>query len=258
MAQYSFGAGLIWVTPLRDNLGIAIANPNPILVGTVQDSSFEVSFTSKELFGSDSKFAKAIARGQGSIKGKVKAGEVQGALWSNLVFGTPIVNGKVGIVYDTVGAVIPATTFKRIVTPPEAGVFFKNLGVYFKSNTFALTLVSLATTPLAGQYTVNVATGEYTFAAADVGKVVLINYRYTAIGTGIKIDVKAMPMGPTPSFSLDLHVSFEGQDFIVHFYKCVIDKMSMSSSLEDFNKPEFDFKAVADDFGNVITISAAA
>lgn len=258
MTQYSFGAGLIWVTPLRDNLGVAIANPNPIMVGTVQDSSFEVSFTTKELFGSDSQFAKAIARGQGSIKGKVKAGQVQGALWSNLVFGTPIQNGKVGIVHDTVGAVIPATN-KKVVTPPEAGVYLNNLGVYFKSNTSALVLVDIAATPATGEYTLNQATGEYTFATADIGKVVLFNYRYTATGsTGIKIDVSAQPMGPTPSFSLDLYLNFEGQDFIVHFYKCVIDKMSMASSLEDFNKPEFDFKAVADEFGNIITISTAS
>ncbi|VVN71643.1 hypothetical protein [Pseudomonas fluorescens] len=46
--------------------------------------------------------------------------------------------------------------------------------------------------PTAGQYTFDVATGEYGFAAADVATRVFIDYRYT-VQTGKSLSVRNIP-----------------------------------------------------------------
>jgi len=142
--QAIFGAGLLWATPLAESDGTPIANPTPIMIGTLQEASVDLSFEVKELFGSDSQFAKYVAGGKGKITGKAKMGEIKGEIFSNLFFGQEHTSGLVSIKYDTVGAAIPAVTFELTPTVPNSGTFDRDLGVVFASTGIALKRVASA------------------------------------------------------------------------------------------------------------------
>jgi hypothetical protein len=40
---YSFGSGSLWTTQLTDYTGAAVALPTPLLIGTLQDVSVDIS-----------------------------------------------------------------------------------------------------------------------------------------------------------------------------------------------------------------------
>jgi hypothetical protein len=70
--QIAFGSGLFYATPLMDAYGNSLASPTPILLGIMQEASVDLSYDSKELFGSE-QFAVDAARGQGKLSGTAKA-----------------------------------------------------------------------------------------------------------------------------------------------------------------------------------------
>jgi hypothetical protein len=71
--MFGFGAGALWGTPLTDYAGNAIANPTPILFGTLQDVSMDISFDVKELHGENQFPGRRRARqGQDPVQGQVR------------------------------------------------------------------------------------------------------------------------------------------------------------------------------------------
>lgn len=253
MSQKIFGAGLIWVTPQTDSLGNPIANPTPVQIGTLQEGTVDISFEQKFLYGSDSKFPKAVAQGKGSINGKAKFGEIKSSILSSVLFGQATSDGLQSINYDTLGVAIPDT---GTLTPsvPNSGKILDDLGVVFKAS--GLPLKRVAANPKTGEYSVDTVKGTYTFAVADKAKIVFVTYSYTADVAGAqKGTVVAQPMGYTPKFSLDLYLPYDGKSLILHLYACVGTKLSLATKLDDFTYPEFDFSAFADASGNVMDYS---
>jgi hypothetical protein len=86
MAQYLFGAGKIFATPLQDVHGNPITNGTPVEVGVLQSTSVDISYDLKELYGRG-QFAVDAARGKGSIKCKATMGRINGALLNSIFFG---------------------------------------------------------------------------------------------------------------------------------------------------------------------------
>lgn len=74
---------------------------------------------------------------------------------------------------------VPGTPYQVTVT--GAASFVADDGVFYGSD--GTRLVAVASSPTQGQYAVNIATGVYTFAAADAGQDVTINYTSTAVYT---------------------------------------------------------------------------
>ena len=254
--QAVFGAGLLWGTQTHDAYGNVIANPTPIMFGTLQEVSIDISFDTKELYGSQGQFPIFVGRGKGKIDGKAKMGTIKGAVFGQLFFGQGSSNGLVSVNYDTVGTVIPSSPNQITVIAPNSGVFQTDLGVINKANGIPLVLVG--TVPLSGQYEVNPATGQYTFASADAGNVVLINYSYTAIVSGaVKNTVINVPMGYAPTFSCELYTPYGGKSLVLTLNQCIASKLSLGTKLDDFMIPEFDFSAFADASGNVLTWSTS-
>jgi len=76
-----------------------------------------------------------------------------------------------------------------IYTVQNAATFVSDGGVKFSSNSAVLTAVISG--PTTGQYSVNTTTGAYTFAAADVGKGLVIKYTYSlAVSTGLNVQLQ--------------------------------------------------------------------
>ena len=63
----SFGAGKLISIPTNDYLGNAIANPTPVLLGTMQDVSVDISVDIKTLYGAK-RFPVAVGQGKGKIE----------------------------------------------------------------------------------------------------------------------------------------------------------------------------------------------
>jgi hypothetical protein len=250
MSQYGFGSGIVFGAATSDASGNAIANPSPVQFGELQDISVDISFDTKMLHG-QSQFPVALGRGKGKIAGKAKFARLNGLLVNSLVFGQTLAAGIIGDVYDTTGAAIPTTPFQITPTVPSSGTWSVDLGV---RNANGVPLTRVASAPATGQY--SVAAGVYTFAAADVGLLMFINFQYTATSTTAKKStVVNLPMGYAPTFRCDLYLPFSGRQLILTLPNCVANKLQLATKLDDFTIPEFDFDAFADASGNVATWS---
>lgn len=247
MPLYGFGSGALWGTPLTDAAGNAIANPSPILFGTLQDVSVDISADVKELYGQN-QFAEAVARGKAKISLKAKFGRINGLLLNSLFFGQTVTSSVVADYYDTIGSLIPSTPFQITPTVPASGTWARDLGV---RNASGNPMVCVSGTPATGQYAV--AAGVYTFAAADTGLTVFISFAYTATGAAAKTSIVSnVAMGNAPSFRCDLSSGYSGGQTALSLFKCISTKLSLATKQDDFLIPEMDASAFADASGRVL------
>lgn len=245
--QNLFGSGIFWGTPTGDASGNAISNPSPSQFGVGQDCSIDMSFDTKKLYGQQ-QFPVAIGRGKGSITGKSKFAQVNGLLVNSMFFGQTLTSGIISDVYDTTGVTVALT-----VTPtvPNSGTWSADLGV---RNSLGQQLTRVASAPATGQYAV--AAGVYTFASADVGTTVFINYQYTGTSTLAKsVAINNLPMGYSPTFRFDLYVPFQGKSLIFTFPNCTSSKLTVATKQDDFVIPEFDFDVFANAASLVGTVA---
>lgn len=251
MSTFLFGAGDFYAQPLVDSSGNVIANPTPVKIMSVQEMGLDFSGDLKELYGQN-QFAIAVARGKVKVSGKVKGANVNGAALNSLFFGQTMTSGTMAAVYtDLTGTAVPTTPYTLAAAPPNTGTWVSDLGV-IDGNGVPLTRVAAA--PTTGQYTV--AAGNYTFAAADAGKLMFVNYSYTnASSTAQKIAVKNVAMGAAPSFKAYMQTTYQGKRAMVVLYSAVASKLNLfATKLDDFSVPEFDFSGQADASNNVADI----
>lgn len=247
--QLGFGSGILVGTALTDAAGATLAAATPIQFGVLQDCMVDFSFDVKELFG-QYQFPVAVGRGKGKITGKAKLAQLNGLTLNSLIFGQTMTAGILAEVVATTGVAIPTTPFQITVVPPSSGTYAIDLGVLDPNG---LPMTKVASAPAVGQY--SQAGAVYTFAAADVGKLVRISYQYTATSTtSRRMTVANVLMGQAPTFRADLMIPFNGQQFVLTLPSCTSSKFSMATKQDDFTIPEFDFSAFADASGNVAYI----
>jgi hypothetical protein len=247
MPMYQFGAGALWGTPSTDAFGSAIAVPTPVLLGVTQDASVDISGDIKMLHGQN-QYPVAVGRGKGKITGKIKFGQWNGLAINSLYFGQTMTSGLLAAVNDTIGAPIPATPFQITPVVPNGGTWTFDLGVI---NNQGNPMTKVASAPATGQY--SVAAGVYTFAAADTGQTVYINFQYSATSTvARKSTVMNVAMGNAPTFRADFFNSFGGQGLDLTLFSCISSKLTFSTKLDDFTIPEIDFEAFADSTNRVL------
>ena len=250
MAQYLFGAGKVFAAPIQDVYGQPITNPTPVEIGVMQSVSVDISYDLKELYGRG-QFAVDAARGKGSIKCKATIGRVSGALLNSIFFGGVVAEGGLDVITQTING--EKIQIGGTVTPvvPNAGTYVKNLGV---TDAKAIPLTRVTTAPVAGQYSVDESTGAYTFATADMGKVVFISFKYSATVAGAKSGlVNNLDMGYTPEFAVNLQREYKGKFMGMEFFRCTSNKLGFSSKQDDYDLPEFEFQPMADDLNRVFS-----
>lgn len=242
--MYSFGSGVLIGT--RSD----IANATPVNFGLVQDVTIDQSASIKEIYG-QYQYPLAAARGTIKTTGKAKVARISGLAFANLYYGLTPSSGQLATAFAEAGSV-PATS-PYTITVANSATFANDAGVVYAAS--GLPLTKVASSPAAGQY--SVASGVYTFAAADEGKAVLLTYSYTIASTGQKIAVTNQLIGTTPTFQALFYTTFQGQAVTLQLNNCVSNKLSFGTKLEDFVMPEFDFACFADTSGNVMTWSFA-
>lgn len=248
--QYVFGSGVGWCTPLTDYLGAAITNPTPFLIAGMQDISLDLSAELKTLYGSNS-MPIAIGRGKQKFDVKLKNAQVTARIWNSLYFGQPLTASIYDNFYDNAGTAIPSTPFQLTPTPPSSGTWAYNLGV---RDSNGLPYARVASGPTSRQYSVSA--GVYTFASADTGNTVYIDYSYTATSTTAQKLALINPiMGQAPTFQFDLKIPYGGNNFNLTLFSCVATKLGFGTKLDDFTLPEFDFSAQAPGTANIGVMS---
>jgi len=243
--QFGFNSGQLFGT-LSDLTG------TPVQFGALQGADVDISFTDKPLYGSQ-QYPLTVARGQAKISGKAKFAQFNGLLMNQLFFGQAPSVGQLGFVSGEQHP-IPSTPFT--VTATNGATFSEDLGVTYVATGLPLTRVYVAPTA-AGTYEVNVSTGVYTFDSADTGLSVALNYTYTIASGGNNLVVTNQLVGVAPNFIAVFNNTYNGKALTLRLNACVSSKLTISSKLEDFIIPEFDWMSFADASGNVMTLSLA-
>lgn len=244
----NFGVGKLIAVPTNAADGSVIANPTPVVLGTMQDVSLDLSVEMKTLYGSK-RYPIAVGQGKGKTEIKAKYAEIDGGILGSLFFGRTETAGIKAAVFDSPAA-IPATPgpYTLTVTPPGSGTFVADLGVM--NATTGEQLSRVASAPAAGQYAVSGA-GVYTFASADQGKAVRISYEYSAASGGKVWTITNEVMGYTPSFTLLLQNGYQGKNMVVKLNRCVSGKLALPLKNDDFAIYDFDAEAFADANGEL-------
>jgi hypothetical protein len=247
MTQLAFGSGSVW--------GInSISNPTPARFGVTQEMSVDFSAKTVPIFGQNN-LPVSVAKASLQTKGKITFGQFNGRVINELFFGATSASGQ-RLTIDSESGTIPTTPYQ--ITVANAATFSTDLGVVYASGAnLGLPLVRVASAPATGQYSVNTATGVYTFAAADTTIAVKISYDYTSASAGNTITIAQQAMGTANTFKTVMSLPYNGQKAQITLNACVSAKLSLATKLEDFVKPSFEFEAFADASGNLGTISVA-
>ncbi len=215
------------------------ANPTPRKFGHLQDIAIDFSFNMKEAHG-QYQLPIDIRRGAQKITGKAKSLNLNGAALNDLFFGQTAATGLLLSSIAEPGTIPSATAYT--VTVANSATFDTDLGVVYAATGLPFTRVASA--PTAGQY--SEALGVYTFASADAGKAVLIDYLYTAVTGGTKITMINQMMGATPTFFGVFTADIGGKVATLKLNQCTSSKLNVATKLEDYTIPEFDFSVMAD------------
>jgi hypothetical protein len=242
--QFGFGSGLLYAQRTD------ITGQGPLRFGAFQDLSLDFSGELKELFGQN-QFALDVARGKVKIEGKAKFAQISAPMMNAIFFGGTITTGQNLTIYQEADSIPAVSTYT--ITVAQSAHFVADLGVHYASNGNPFTLVASA--PTVGQYMVNAATGVYTFAAADEGVAVLIDYTYSAT-TGYSLASGNPLMGNTPKFAATFTQIYEGNTITINMPNCVSSKLTLPTKLDDYVMEELDFQAFAG-IGSPITITAS-
>jgi hypothetical protein len=238
--QVSFGAGLVAFTPPG-------ANPTPIVCGVLQDVSLKASKTLKKLYG-QKQFPVSVAEGEGSITGTAKFAQLYGSFLKNALGGSMASGQTIGSINEA--AVIPATPF--IITVVNSATWVADFSVY--DYTAGKPLTRVASGPSAGQY--SVAAGAYTFAVADTGHAVGINYSYTAT-TGQTVSVTNALMGTANTYTAVLFNNYNGQNSGVKLWAVALAGIDFALKNTDFTLQNLMFEGFADSIDRVIDVYTA-
>ena len=240
--QLNFGSGALW----GERTDLTGSGIGPRQFGVLQDIQIDFDWTEKELYG-QLQFPVAIARGQGKISGKAKFAQILGLLYSDIFFGVTAATGQFAV-SELEAAIVPAVT-PYSVPVANASNYNDDLGVAYSANGKRFNRV---TTPsAAGQYSVNFASGVYTFAAADANAALLISYTYNTTTVGNKLTLTNQLMGTTPVFKATFYTTYSGEGMALRLNACTATKLSMPTKIDDWTISEFDFTAFADASGTI-------
>lgn len=244
MSQYMFGAGSMFCIPKT-------AVPTPRLLGTMQEVGIEFSGNIKELFGQN-QFSEAVARGQQKVTGKAKFANIKMDTYNDLYFNE---TATVGQNLVAISELYVVADVGHTVTPKKTK-FLMDLGAV--DGLSGKTMTRVAATPKTGEYSLDDATGIYTFNTDMADKQVYLSYMYNDAINGKTIIINNQPMGEAPSFMGIFNGRFGGKQMTLVLNTCVSSKLSLiTTKLEDFNIPEFNFSASVDEIGKLGTLSTA-
>jgi hypothetical protein len=228
-----------------------ITGTTPMNFGLIQDCAIDMQFDTKMAYG-QYQYPVAIGRGKGKLTGKAKMARLSGLMMANLFWGIAATAGELQTSYGEAHSVPASSTFTVAAT--NGATFVDDYGVIYQTTGLPLTRVTSVAS--AGQYSVVLATGVYTFFSSDASAGILLNYTYTTTAATTQgIAVVNQLMGTTPTFQAQLYGTFQSVPLNVKLYNCVASKLGTATKLDDFMVPELDFEVFANQAGNIANFS---
>lgn len=244
----NFGVGRSICVPKQIYDGSAIATPTPVVLASLQEIGVDMSVELKKLKAAR-RYPLAIAQAGGNIAVKAKYATFDAAIYGSLFAGKASTAGIKGVDQDVVITVSGTSPYTVTAAPSNSGTFVADLGLINPSTGKLLNRVT--SSPAAGEYSVT-SGGVYTFNVADLGKTFIGGWEYSASSASGKVfNITNDVMGPTPSFSMYLKQSFDGETLVMKLNKCVSGKMNLPAKSEDFTVYDFEAEAFDDGTGNI-------
>ncbi len=243
MSMFEFGAGIL--TGLRTDIA-GVQTPRQF--GTMQDVAIEFAGDPKELYGA-LQFPVDTARGKTKISGKAKMATIQGRFYNDIFFGQTLAKGQLKFTVPPGETFTPGSGSVTYTVAFSGSVPLVDQGVFYTSGT-GEQLDASSTASGAGTYLFTASTGIYTFASADIGNPMLLNYTYT-VTSGYNIAIGNPYMGTTTRFTATLKQIFEGNQLVLVLNACVSNRLSYPTRLDDYLIQDLDFTAFANAAGAV-------
>lgn len=222
--------------------GVGTIYAEDVPVGIVQNVSVDIAATVKQLYGANI-FPEAIGVGTHAVTGSIATALLNTDFIPRFMFGTTMESGNMTRVEE--GAAVPASTPYTVVVD-QAADYSRNVGVINAANGQHLRLVPSG--PTAGQYSVDPATGTYTFAAADANMAIIVRYD-TEVATGRHFNMRNRRMGQQYPFTLTMANDFQDKAYMMTLNQCVLTKQSIANKNDDFGVPMLEFSAFVNDAG---------
>lgn len=244
--EYIFGSGQLFYVPA--------AGGTPLRFGTLQDVSVEFQGDIKELHGQFG-FPVAAARGKEKVAIKAGNGDMDVDLYNATFFGevsgaTGISTGSYAQAIDEAGSVPAMSAYA--ITVAHNMTWYRDLGVV--DTVTGEQLKQVASGPATGEYTV--ASGVYTFNAAQASLAVKINYIYT-VSTGRTLVMNNHLIGTQPVFELNLMETYNSQWMMMQFNQVICGKLNQPLKLDDFSLADLEMSAFVDN-NNVLGIMSTS
>jgi len=186
-----FGAALIFINPNSGNLA---TNPTPVKPYTIATLEIDQAADIKELRG-QSQYPDDTARSDIKPTFKFSMGRTDYFLLNQAIYADVTVAGGTSVSPNEAHTVPAVSTYIVTIAPPGTGTFGEDLGVQYAG---LGNLEKVASGPVQGQYSVVIATGVYTFAAADASANILISYSYTLATAGNTYQINNQVQGYSP------------------------------------------------------------
>nr|DAP68881.1 MAG TPA: hypothetical protein [Caudoviricetes sp.] len=232
MSNIAFHTGALFI------LG---AGGSPLRIATMQETSFDFKGDAKKLMG-ENQFSVDSAVGAIDITAKAKTGQLDPEATNELFFGKTITSGAMVLEDGELGTVLAG---KYTVTAGED--IEENLGV--RDAITGRNLKQVKAVPAAGEYRVDLATGEYSFHVSQDDKKVIIDYMRADI-TGKKIVMTNELAGTTTSFRGIFAKKYrDGRKLTMICPKCTCDSTQFSFKQNDYTMPDFSFALSTDERG---------
>ena len=240
--QQKFGVGVLIATTRTDSQGNALAVPQNVRLGVLQDVSTDFSFEGKPLYGANV-LPVDRGRGKGKLAFSAKAADINIAGLAALHWGVTPTTGFKGPAIDVPGTVPASVAYTVTPTVPSSGTWVSDLGV---RDTSGNDYVRVASAPAVGQYSVSA--GVYTFASGDASKALLFSFEYSA-ASGVVVPLTNQLMGYSPSFQVMLFNDSKGSKLALKLSNCQSDKLALPFKNEDFVIYDFGWEALDDGTG---------
>lgn len=245
-----FGAGRFW--------GINnITNPTPARFVLPQDMSITFKRGTKEIYG-ENQLAADTSSGEMSVTGKVTYGTTNSRVIAELLFGVSQAAGQTIEADNELGTLV-----SHAYTAVNGATFSMDLGVVLVSSGKRYVRVAGGSEVAGTSYSVNTATGVYTFNAAEAGTVFKFSYNYTSAAAGTTVVLSNQPMGKGGGDFTSVYVfpwtnnSNQVEQDILTLNSCIASDAEISAKIGDYAKPTFAFAAACDTNDNLGTFSFA-
>jgi hypothetical protein len=209
-----------------------VANPTPIPIAFLRGCKVDVK-QAKATFRGNMRDIIDVADKARDWTISIDNADFRASAFGMVVAGGVTVTGSLNL------APGEAITIAATVTVANGATFSEDGGVLdLVLNKFMTRVPSAPTT---GQYSVNVATGVYTFAAADVGHAAIVTYTYTAATTGQTTTVNNSIQSASTPYKLRVYNPFAvaGSNGVVRlvgldFASAHFEDLSLDFKVEDF------------------------